>query len=137
MAGKDVGSRNELGFCFVKMNLIKMCVGLSCSGREIGNAGETGVGDIVSRAKPLRRKVMRSRASGRSWREEQRHFLFQNRIENRVNSCRQTHIWRTDGGNIRYCSHQITFIFSVHVLSSHHMKVKREEVIKDLERKKS
>lgn len=53
-----------------------MCVGLSCSGREIGNAGETGMGDRVSRAKPLRRKVKKFRASERSWREEQRHFLF-------------------------------------------------------------
>ena len=113
-----------------------MCVGLSCSRRETGNAGEMGMGDTVSRAKLLRRKVMRSRISGRSWPEEQRHFLFHNRIENRVNRCRQRHIWRSDGGNMRYCSHQITFIFSVHVLSSHHMNVKTEEVIKDLKRKK-
>ena len=76
MTGKDVSSRDELGFCFLKMSLIKMCVGLSCSGREIGNAGETGMGDRVSRAKPLRRKVKKFRASERSWREEQRHFLF-------------------------------------------------------------
>lgn len=115
-----MGSRDELGFCFVKMNLIKMCVGLSCSGREIGNAGETGVGDIVSRAKPLRRKVMRSRASGKSWREEQRHFLLHNRIENRVNSCRQTHIWRTDDGNkILFSSDHIYFLCACSEQSSY------------------
>lgn len=62
-------------------------------------------------------------------------FSFINRIENGVDRCRQTHIWRNDG-NMRYCSHQIPFSFSVHVLSSHHTNVKREEVIKDLKRKK-
>lgn len=65
------------------MSLIKMCVGLSCGGEKLAITGETGMGDRVSRAKPLRRKVKKFRASERSWREEQRHFLFHNRDRER------------------------------------------------------
>lgn len=39
---------------------------------------------MITAAKPLRRNGMRSRAKGRSWPEEQRHFLFHNRIEGQV-----------------------------------------------------
>lgn len=51
---------------------------------EIGDIGERGVGNMITAAKPLRRNGMRSRAKGRSWPEEQRHFLFHNRIEGQV-----------------------------------------------------
>ena len=36
---------------------------------------------------------------------------------------------------MRYYFYQLTFVFSVNVLRSHHMNVKREELIKDLKEK--